>query len=182
MGTHPIFESDFDCLTEQICRNKKSFNSSSFKFRGRRWCPGCKFRDAFRAGMADDLLCVPDLVGSRDTSPQPIILNQLRHVIAETRIRTRQKFHTFFDESFDKNEKLQRLEYDQDSIVFVSDEAQLIDFNSKPNKSNKRKSSKVESKAEVIEINSTPEVIKIDLEPEVIEIKSESTKSEPDVS
>ena len=92
--------------------------------------------------MADDLLCVPDLVGSRDTSPQPIILNQLRHVIAETRIRTRQKFHTFFDESFDKNEKLQRLEYDQDSIVFVSDEAQLIDFNSKPNKSNKRKSSK----------------------------------------
>jgi len=23
MGTHPIFESDFDCLTEWICRNEE---------------------------------------------------------------------------------------------------------------------------------------------------------------
>jgi len=26
MGTHPIFESDFDCLTEFVLRNETGFN------------------------------------------------------------------------------------------------------------------------------------------------------------
>ena len=89
-----------------------------------------------RIRMASDL---PELLGSRD---EPVIINQLLHVINETRIRTRQKFHTFFDENFANNEQIERLEYDNDSLVFVSDQAQIIDFQTKPSKPVKRKSIK----------------------------------------
>lgn len=84
-----------------------------------------------------DLDEIPDL----EPEACPASIELLRKVISETRIKTRQKFHSVFEDGIVEREKMRKIDYDQDSLFLIHPNLTFLHAPEDPRTSKRRKSS-----------------------------------------
>ena len=84
-----------------------------------------------------DLDEIPDL----EPEACPASIELLQKVISETRIKTRQKFHSVFEDGIVEREKMRKIDYDQDSLFLIYPHLTFLHAPEDPRTSKRRKSS-----------------------------------------
>ena len=93
---------------------------------------------------------IPDLIDS-DSYEDTATVSTLSDAITDIRIRTRQKFHSFFEENFKNLKSYRKIDYDYDSIIIVHPSAKFLRPIVEEKKFDSKKRKPVEIKPEIEE-------------------------------
>ena len=126
---------------------------------------------------------IPDLLEPNVTKHCATV-NIVKQAISETRLKTRQKFHTFFEDSFIEPHKIRKLDYDQDSLFIIQPRTAFLQRTFDDGKNGKRRKNQVQKEPELLELTKYENVSlgPVKLEPANAEASTEDEKTENDVT